>query len=240
MEGFRSKLQWWWNVNWLKTVYFNFRMFPFSIARQLPVVFYGKVHFANLSGRFRINAPIRRAMIGFGQPYENITRSKGTAELFLAGEIIMSGHVQFGKDYFVYVAETARLEMGHMASLGGNGKIMCYRQIVFGDYARLGFESQVMDSNFHEMIDTESGSVYPMTQPIALGNYNYFGNRISVMPGTTTGDYCTVATMSLLNRDYSGLGRNILIGGIPARLLKENISRNWEGEQINLEKWLIV
>lgn len=240
MRGLYERLRFYAKVNWIKTVYFNFRMFPFAVARKLPVYFYGSVKFSHLSGTIRIEAPIRRGMIGFGQPYESISRSKGTAELFLAGSMVFYGHVQFGKDYFVYVAKDAILSMGHMASLGGNGKIMCYDHITFGLYARLGFESQVMDSNFHQMIDTETGERFPMKQPVAIGDYNYFGNRVSVMPGARTGGYVTVASSSLLTQDYSGLGENVLIGGIPAKLLRRNISRDWEGEKQNIETWLAV
>ena len=35
-------------------------------------------------------------------------------------------------------------------------------------------------------------------------------------------------------------GKNILIGGIPAKLLKTNISRDWEGERSRLENALIL
>ena len=234
------RVKWYWSVNWTKTIYFNFKMFPFAIAKKLPVFFYGSVRLSSLKGKMTIDAPIRKAMIGFGQPYEIITRSKRTAELFLEGEIIVKGAIQFGIDYFIYVAENAKLKMGHMASLGNNGKIICYHHIAFGNFARIGFESQLMDSTFHQMIDTSTGEKLPLTGSIAIGNYNYFGNRISVMPDTKTPDYCTVASNSVCNKDYLSEGENILIGGIPAKLLRRNVSRDWKGEEADLEKWLRV
>ena len=81
---------------------------------------------------------------------------------------------------------------------------------------------------------TETGEKLKMTNPIYLGNYNYFGNRVSIMQKTITPDYCTVASNSLCNSDYTNFGNNILIGGIPAKLLKNNISRDWEGEDEHL------
>jgi len=236
----RNQTRRFWSVNWRKTLYFNFKKFPFAIAVKLPVYFYGSVKFSSIAGQITIDAPIRKAMIGFGQPYEIITRSKGTAEICIKGTLAFKGHVQFGKDYFVYVNENARCEMGHMSSLGGNGKMICYDEIVLGEYARIGFESQVMDSNFHQMIDTITSEKLAMTAKIRIGNYNYFGNRISVMQNTTTPDYCTVASNSVCNKDYSSFGNNILIGGIPARLLRENISRDWVPEKALLDQWLIV
>jgi hypothetical protein len=60
------------------------------------------------------------------------------------------------------------------------------------------------------------------------------------MQHTRTPDYCTVASNSVCNKDYSTLGNNILIGGIPAKLLRENISRDWESEKALLDRWLMV
>lgn len=240
LKHINQRIGLYYSINWTKTLYFNFKKFPFKTAKKLPVFFYGKVKFQSIKGEMIIDGPIKRGMIGFGQPYEIISRSRGNSEFFLEGKMVFKGHVQFGKDYFIYIAEKGYCEMGHMASLGNSGKLICYNRIVFGKYARIGFESQVMDSNFHQMIDTLTGEKYPMTLPIILGNYNYFGNRISVMQKTNTPNFCTVASNSICNNDYTLLGENILIGGIPAKLLKNNISRDWEGEDENLEKWLIV
>ncbi|OIQ17304.1 MAG: transferase [Flavobacterium sp. MedPE-SWcel] len=227
-------------INWVKTLYFNFKKFPFSIAKKLPVFFYGKVKFQDIGGEVVIDAPIKRGMVGFGQPYEKMTVHKGTAEIAISGKLLFKGHVQFGKDYFLFVKEGAVAQFGHMASMATGGKVICTHKVTLGDYARIGSESQIIDTNFHPMIDTVTGEKFPMTASIRLGDYNYIGNRVSIMLGTTTPDYCTVASNTLCNKDYSEYGNNVLIGGIPAKLLRENTSRDWEYEKELLNKWLIV
>jgi acetyltransferase-like isoleucine patch superfamily enzyme len=234
------KIKFYFKVNWIKTFYFNWKKFPFSIAKKLPVFFYGKVKFTSIKGDIIIQGNVKRGMIGFGQPYEMNTLHKGIAEVFIEGKMIFKGHVQFGKDYFVYVGENGSCELGHMSSLGSNGKLICIEKIVLGDYCRIGSESQIMDTNFHQMIDTLTGERFPITAPISLGNYNYFGNRVSIMSKTKTPDYCSIASNSLCNSDYSKGGTNILIGGISAKLIRENISRDWEGERSALDEILIV
>lgn len=227
-------------VNWTKTIYFNFKKLPFSIAKELPVFFYGKVKFQDISGEIIINSPIRRGMIGFGQPYEMNTMHKGIAEIMLAGKMICNGDVQFGKDYFIYVEKNAILEMGNMSSIASNGKIICTNSIVFGNYARIGSESQVIDTNFHPMIDTVTNQCFKMTAPIIIGNYNFISNRVTILPKTVTPNFCTIASNSLCTKDYTSLGENILIGGIPAKLLKINVSRDWDGERENMNIWLKI
>ena len=226
-------------LNCIKTLYFNFKMFPFEIAKKLPIFIYGKVKFSDLSGEIIIDAPIKMGMIGFGQPYEIFSKSAGNAQIFIAGKVIFKGHCQFGLDYFIHIAQTATLKMGNMSSLGSRGKIICYNEITFGNYCRIGFESQVIDTNAHQMMDIITNEKFPITSPILLGSYNYFSNRVSILQNTITPNYCTTASNSLCSKDYSFLGKNILIGGIPAKLIKNNISRDWIGEEEILKSLII-
>ena len=229
-----KKIQYYYSVNWTKTLYFNFKKFPFSVAIKFPVFFYGKVKFQSIKGKITINAPIKRGMIGFSRSFEMNTARIGIAELMLDGEIIFNGSVYFGKDCFVYVKKDAVLEMGHMSLMASRGKIICTNRITFGAYTRIGSESQVMDTNFHPIINTQTNLSYPMTAPIELGSYNWLSNRVTIFSKTKTPDYCIIGSNSVCSKDYSSLGSNILIGGVPAVLVKENISRDWNAENLEL------
>jgi acetyltransferase-like isoleucine patch superfamily enzyme len=239
-RGIKKRIQFFFKVNWYKTLYFNFKMLPFSQAKKLPFYFYGKVKFSSLNGSVKIEAPIKRAMIGFGQPYEMNTTQMGIAELILSGTLIFKGYTQFGKDYFIFIKKEATCSFGNMSSLGSRGKVICTNSIALGDYARLGSECQIIDTNFHKMINTVSLEEYDMSHPIVIGNYNFISNRVTLLSKTKTPDYCTIASNTLCNKDYQSLGNNILVGGVPASLLKENISRDWKGEQTAMLKNLIM
>ncbi|MDC8004460.1 transferase [Aureisphaera galaxeae] len=238
----RFKKRWkiFWSINWMKTWYFNYKMFPYSIASKLPVVFYGRVKFTCLDGKITIDAPIKKGMIGFGQAYEKSTRESGIAEINLQGELVFKGYAQFGKDYLVYIHNGGYCEFGHMASLASSGRLICYKSIVLGTYARIGSQGQLIDTNFHQMIDTKTGERLPKTGSIQLGDYNFVSNRVTIMQKTKTPNNCTIASNTLCNKDYTDLGENILIGGIPAKLLREHISRDWEGEKDQIESSLKV
>ena len=234
------KLQIYCSVNWSKTIYFNFKKFPFRTAKQLPVFFYGKVKFSSIIGKIEIEGKIKTGMIGFGQPYEMNTLEKGIAEINILGTLVFKGHVQLGKDYFMYIGANGYCEFGHMASLASNAKLICIEQIVLGNYARFGSEAQIMDTNFHQMMNTQTGEKFKMTAPILIGNYNYASSRVTVLQGTKTPDFCTIASNSLCNSDYTSFGSNILIGGIPVKFLKSAISRDWEGEKLALDTYLMI
>ena len=239
-RNFRSKQKLFWSVNWVKTYYFNYKMFPRSIAKKLPVFFYGKVKFSDLSGEIIINAPIKTAMIGFGQSFEFPTTYRGIAELSLKGKLVFSGNAQIGKDCVLYIGEEGYCEFGYMAALGSSIKFICQKKIVLGDWTGIGYESQIIDTNSHPMINTVTKEQYPVNAEIVLGSYNAISNRVSIMPHTKTPNYCVIASNSLCNKDYSPLGNNILIGGIPAKLIKNNFARDWESEKESLKKNKII
>lgn len=239
-RAFWKAIHFFFTINWLKTLYFNFKMLPFEQALKMPFYFYGSVKFSSLKGSVEIKSPIKRGMFGFGQQYEMTSKSSGTAEFVLKGKLIIRGYVQFGKDCFLMIGENAVLDMHNMAGMASGGKLICTDHITFKTFARVGSECQIIDTDFHQMIHSETGERYQMTKPIEIGAYNYVGRWTSLMKGTITPDYCTIATNSLCNKDYSDLGNYILIGGIPAKLIKTKIVRDWEGERISMKKYLLL
>ena len=234
------KLKFYYTINWTKTIYFNFKKFPFCIAKKLPVFFYGKVKFHNIKGEIIIDAPIKSGMIGFGQTFELFKKEQGIAEFNLSGKVLFKGYAHFGKDCLVYIGPNSYCEIGNMFALGSRGKLISYEKIIFGKYVRIGYESQLIDTNFHAILDLKTNEVASVTSPIQIGDYNWIGNRSTIMQKTITSNFCIIASNSLTNKDYTFLGKNILIGGIPAKLLKNNISRDWEGERELFKIWMNI
>jgi acetyltransferase-like isoleucine patch superfamily enzyme len=240
VKMFYHKMKFFMTINWVKTFYFNFKKFPFHVAIKTPVVFYGQVSFQSIKGQVVINGPIERGMIGFGQQFEINQKRKKVAEIFIEGKLIFNGPMHMGKDVFLYIAENATCEFGYMSCLGSEVRLICMHSIKLGEWTGIGYQSQVIDTNSHPMINTKTKERYPMTSPIVLGAYNAVSNRVSFMPGTKTSDFCVIASNSLCNKDYTPFGEHTLIGGIPAKLIKENYSRDWEYERELLLKYKMI
>jgi acetyltransferase-like isoleucine patch superfamily enzyme len=235
-----NKLKFYWSINWTKTLYFNFKKFPFATAKKLPFVFFGKVKFHDISGEIVINTPIESGLFGFGHHFEKHKTSKGVAEFNLSGKLTINGPMHMGKDVFFSVEKDALCEFGYMACLGSDVRFLCTNHITLGDWTGIGYQSQVIDTNSHPMKNSETGELYPISAPIHLGSHNAVSNRVSIMPNTTTPDYCVIASNSLCSKDYSLLGNNVLIGGVPAKLIKQNYTRDWEAEKPLLKKYKII
>jgi len=236
LRKLRKRWKAFWYVNWIKTYYFNLKKFPFKTAIKLPVFIYGDYKLTNISGNVIINAPIKKAMIGFGHPFEAQTRSRGIGEIVIIGTAVFKGYVHFGKDVYFQVAKNAYFEMGNFSCLGSQTTLICRERIVIGDYVRVAYETQILDSIFHQLIDLKTNTKKEKTAPISIGNYNWIGNRSTIMKGTKTSDYTIIGSNSLCNKDYIHLGSHNVIGGIPAKLLQTDIMRDWEGEQYMLDK----
>ena len=108
-------------------------------------------------------------------------------------------------------------------------------KLEIGHHTRIGFNSVIMDSNDHFLVNMDTYKVKSMTTPIVIGNWNWLGCYSFVKKGTKTPDYLLVsAPYAVLCKDYTGLKCGSIIGGIPAKLLSETNSRiiyNIENEQ---------
>lgn len=235
----KQRFKFYWSINWAKTIYFNLKMFPLKIAKRLPVFIYGNTKLTSLKGKVVINGLIERGMIGFSQDYEMNKVNAGLGEISIDGILIFNGYCQFGKDVFLCVKKDALCELGNMSSIGSRGKVICTESIVLGQYARFGSECQIIDTNFHDIIDLKTKEKLNKTRPIVIGDYNFISNRVSIMKGTITSRNTTIASNTLCNKDYTHLGEHVLIGGVPAKLLKNNIKRDWESESHSMNKNLI-
>ncbi|GGG06173.1 hypothetical protein GCM10011344_03290 [Dokdonia pacifica] len=239
LRKLRKRWKAFWYVNWIKTYYFNLKKFPFKTAMKLPVFIYRDYKLTNISGKVVIDAPIKRGMIGFGHSFEVRKRSAGLGEIVIAGTVVFKGNVHIERDVYFQVGYGAYCEIGNFSSLGSQVIFICRERIVLGDYVRVTYQSQVLDSIFHQLIDLKTNTKKPKTAPVELGNYNWIGNRSTIMKGTKTPDHTTVGSNSLCNKDYTDLGNYIVIGGVPAKLLQTEIKRDWEGEQYILDNLLV-
>lgn len=235
-----SKIKFYKSINWIKTFYINFKKLKLTDAKKLPIIVFGRSTFTDISGEFVFETDIKFGVITFGHRYEIFEKESGNAELVIKGKIIIRGNVQFGYDYKVFVDKEAILTLGNMASVASSSKIICYHNIVLGNFCRVGSQSQIMDTNFHELRDTKTNQVFNKNSSIILGNFNFISNRVTIMAKTQTPDYCTIASNTICNKDYIPYGSYILIGGIPAKLLKTNITRNWEKEIDELQDFLTL
>ncbi len=227
-----EKMEYHWSkphLNLFKTIYFNCRVLPLREAVKLPIYIYGSVSLYWLQGKVIFEqTPIRRGMVKLGRNTEFFNGVKGGAFILLGknSRLIFEGACAIGNDYSLRVAADATLRLGAYTFFGSSVKLICVKGITIGQFTRIAYESQLVDSNFHYTYHLSSKTIHPKEQGIVVGAYNWIGNRTTLSKGAHTKPYTIVCSHSMLNRDYTTYPNAYpTLGGTPAKELASGMKR---------------
>lgn len=235
-----ARIKHFFSINWYQTIKINGRVFPLSTAVKMPIIVYKGFRIKECKGSIIINAPVTSAMIGFGQPYEIFTRSKKSGEATINGTIIFNGSVQFGVDTKLYVLENAKITFGDINSFATGTQIICFKEIVFGNWVQCGSNCLFVDTNFHYLKQVGEDRILPRENSIYIGNYVYIGTRVTIRQKTKIPNHTLISSVSLCNKDYTAFGEQVTLGGVPATLLSKGIIRDWESEEKGMRDYLKI
>lgn len=228
------------SVNWIKTSYINLRMLPLKDAVKLPIIIYGKCRLSLRHGKIIFETPVKTGILKIGQDIEIVHIANKVSEITINGTFCITGsNCGTGKGVSIIVLRNAFLQMGANSYCGQNTKIICTNRIIIGKYLRLGFESQIYDSNFHFVKDLLTNEIKQFIGSIHIYDYCWVGNRSSITKGSVLPKKIIIGSNSLCNKDYTKvIKENSLIAGIPARLIKENMVRIFDFEkEIEIHKY---
>ena len=130
----------------------------------------------------------------------------------------------------MHISNGAIVKFGEKVRIGALCKLYANKEIVFGDEIDVSWESQIFDTNFHEIKNLDDQKAISKDGKIRIGSFNWFGNRCNIMKGTITPNHLIVASNSLTNKDYTkDINPYSMLAGSPARLVKTNVQRLFEG-----------
>lgn len=204
-----------------KTVYFNLRCLPFGLALKLPVYIHYNVKLGELhKGIIHIDAPIRRFMIKYGVGGVKGIDSHRSQLWLQNGSITFKGTASFAEG--CSIRNNGELVFGDNFGAGKNCFISCSKQVVFGNDILMAWNGTVRDSDGHTVL--YEGVPQESFKPVIIGNHVWLAAETHVLKGVRIGDNSIVAYRCLVNKAFDEEG--ILIGGSPAKKLKENV--NWK------------
>jgi len=214
--------------NYLASIYFNFKMLPFSQAIKLPFMFYHRVRFENLSGKISIqSSELYLGMIKIGgRGSEMFYRSETILDI--KGQVIFKKSVEIGHGSLIRVEKSGLLSFSNYVRIGAYTKIFCEDEIHFEDKVGVSWECQIFDTNFHDMINLDNSALVKRTIPIRIGEANWIGNRVTIMKGTITPSNTIVASNSLCNKNYLEIEQFSILAGSPAKQVSKNTQRVFE------------
>lgn len=207
-----------------RTVYFNFRTLSFNEAVKFPIFIYGRVRFFMLNGSVRFeNTPIRRGMVKIGVNADSFSLfdHSGFVQLGSKGSrMVFEGPASISVNSKVRVV-AGELRFGKYAYIGEGVRIVCNGSTIhIGDYARIAFETTIMNSGFHHVYNSNKKTITRTTRPVYIGKYCWIGNRSALSAGSAIKDFTIVCAGSLINRDFTQIeGENQMLGGSPAKVI---------------------
>ena len=213
----------------IKSLFFNFKTLPFKYAIKMPILIYGPCKIYWLLGTVEIKSKdIHYGMIKLGKNNEFFNGIDGSSFIYIQkkGKIIFDGPCAISNNYKIKVGSNAVLHFGKNTFFGSGVKFVCSKEISIGDYTRCAYESQLVDTNSHFVFNGEKKTIGRRDGIIAIGTYNWIGNRTTITKGTKTPDYTIVGSGSLLNKNYTKTENSmIMLAGSPAKEIANDLRR---------------
>lgn len=108
------------------------------------------------------------------------------------GTIIFKGNCLIANDSCIYVGRGSTLTFGNDVLISSSCKIICESGVEIGDNSRIGWNTMIMDTNFHYLRDVKTGKLSKIKSPICIGAHNWVGNGCSIYRGFSSCDYVTI------------------------------------------------
>lgn len=103
-----------------------------------------------------------------------------------------------------------------------------YSKVEIGYDCLFAYDIDVRTGDSHSIIDLATNKRINYARNVIIGNHVWVASHVSILKGVSLPSNCIVATRALVTKSFDK--ENVLIGGSPATILKENI--NWEKERI--------
>ena len=208
-------------LNW-KTLYFNVVYLPFREAIRLPVFLSRNTKLKCLKGSIKIYGIRRPGMIRIGAEEIGIYDSKHNRPVWEnSGLVVFEGHAVIKYGAKLIVGEGATLKLGNNFRITSGSAIICYKSVQFGNDCRIAWDTQIIDTDFHKVFDSESNHLNP-DKEIRMGNNCWIGNHCLVQKGTQLGDMVVLSSNSMINKVFEE--SHVILAGSPARIIKTSIA----------------
>jgi len=225
-------------ANIWKTIIVNFRLLSAKDAWKLPIIVLRNVNIKDCTGTVSFTQPIHRGMLIIGEtPNEIVAQKHPPTRFKIAGKLIVGDRVHLRGGGAYNVGEFGELTVGSNININNFSRIWCVKKIVIGDWFRTSWEVQLMDSNFHYLVDNK-GKTTLCSGEIIIGNCCWIGNRVTLNKGTILPNKSIVGSGSFVNKDFTQYGEGCIIGGMPAKYIKSGYRRLFNREkQMDIDRF---
>ncbi|MEG0297893.1 MAG: hypothetical protein RR620_14330 [Clostridium sp.] len=152
--------------------------------------------------------------------------------------ILLKGNnnrIFIGRDYTIFKSniilygDNQKILVGEDAHFGGVSlNAQENTSIEIGNNSMFAYETQIRTTDSHSLLDNTTGKRINYAKSIKIGDRVWMGTQVMICKGVILGNDIVLGAKSLVNKSFSD--NNIVIAGVPAKVVKENI--RWVGELI--------
>ncbi|MCQ2198794.1 MAG: hypothetical protein MJZ19_03635 [Paludibacteraceae bacterium] len=222
MAGFATVFK----INWLKTIYLNFRYFSLAEALKLPIFVYRGVKIRSSRGNIVVKGDLSIGMLKIGPNGVGTIDTMTEPTIWQSdGTLVLHGKAMFGVGSRLCIGKGAELSLGKDFMITGRSTIICGKRIAFGNDCLLSWDILMMDTDLHKVTIPLEGEkkVINNAEQITVGNHVWIGCRNTILKGVSIPDNTVVAANSTITKSF--FEENTIIGA-SNKVLKTGIS--WE------------
>ena len=154
-----------------------------------------------------------------GIDYFGFLHKRDNTVLNINGKLIFKGSHAVGRGCRFDIGKNAVVTIGQGGYLSPNSKFIIMHELVIGDNCAVSWDCLFLDEDFHEIgyAGKKSGS-----NAIRIGNNVWIGCGVKIYKGSVIPDNCVIASDTVVKGIFTET--NSLIGGNPAKMIKQNIT----------------
>ena len=228
-----------WENRWIiraliPSLIFNLRHLPFSQARKLPILVY-KAENLGGGGKYSIEGPVSFGMVILGKRVVDLYPNSGIT-LQNRGKITFKGKVIIGNGTALSVGPSGYLTFGDNIIGSAGLKIACYSSISIGDRVRIGWNTQILDTDFHILKHADGRkSRSKGYAPVRIDNGVWIANSCKIYKGTVIPHSCVVAADTVLSSSLKCEPYSVIGNERKTIIRAEGLYRDLDDDRISYE-----
>lgn len=149
--------------------------------------------------------------------------------------LISNMNIEIGKSNFNIVnlkifGNQSDVSIGKNFSCWGV-EIRCHEansSVKIGDNCLFSEDILIYPTDVHAIFDQETKELLNISEPIIIGNHVWCNRDVKILKGSNIGNDVVITSGSLVTKHKGNKLNNIIIGGVPAKVIKTGI--NWSRE----------